>query len=89
MSNYYSLESADIDATYREQEYKREAEEYRFLRNVMRANQDQKIGMKKRDTFFQRIYSDILYLWFKHFNIFTGREEHDSIPYYLESRKVR
>ena len=89
MSNYYSLESEFIDAAYREQKYRKEAEEYRFLHNTMKTNQDLKSRMKKGDSFFQRMYSDLLYLWLKHVNIFTGREQYDSISYNIESRKMR
>jgi hypothetical protein len=89
MSNYYSLESEFIDVAYREQKYRKEAEEYRFLRNTMKTNQELKSRMKKGDSFFQRMYSDLLYLWLKHVNIFTGREQHDSISYNIESRKTR
>lgn len=88
MSNYYSLESEFIDAAYREQKYKKEAEEYRFLHNAMKTNQELKNGMKIENSFFQRMYSDLLYLWFKHVDIFAGKKEDDSVPYYLANRKI-
>lgn len=89
MFNCYSYESVDIEAAYREHEYRREAEEYRYLHNISRTNQGIRNKVKRHNLFIHQIYSNIRYLWLRHVNVFSRMEEDDSLHYYPESRRMQ
>lgn len=89
MQSCYSLDPTGINASYKEQEYRQKADDYRLLQSAIDTIKEAKNGWVKVEADTYGIRSVLSSIWLKYTNTFFRRRRRDSTPYYLAVRNIR